>query len=280
MLQTTFYFGSIRKLTASFGALFDNISIVRFDENNIAQKTIKVPLAYGPKQKWLVRSKQKDVTNTGPTKNINVGFTLPRISFELTNIQYDPNRQNNPLRKTEKTDPNDTNRRYYQRAPVPYDVSFDVHIIVKNTEDGFQIIEQILPYFTPDYSITIEEIPTLDIKKDIPIIYTGITGQDSYDGSFNDFRVITWTLSFVAKAYFYPPVTDGEVIKTVFDNFYFTSDMSGDPVARVTVGVNPKSATKEDNYEEYVSIDLIPVYDSNGELQHYIKLDGTILTPS
>lgn len=277
MLQSTFYFGSVRKLTAVFGALFDDISIVRFNENNVAVKTIKVPIAYGPKQKWLQRLTQRDAVTTGPEKKINVGFTLPRISFEIVNIQYDANRQTNPIHKTSRQHISNPDQKYAQRSPVPYDIQYDLHIIVKNAEDGFQIIEQILPFFTPEYSVTVKELPQLEIERDVPIIYTGITKQDSYEGSFLDFRVQTWTLSFVAKTWLYPPVTDGDVIKTVFDNFYTNSEMEGDPVARITVGVNPKKSTEADPYTEYVSYDLIPIYDTNGTLLHYVMLDGTIL---
>jgi len=257
-LNSTFYFGTMRKLTAAFGSLFSDISIVRFDANNVAEKVIKVPLAYGPKQKWLQRAKQKDAVTTGPTKQINTGFTLPRMSFEVTNIQYDSNRQINPIKHLSRQKDSDPIKKYSQRSPVPYDIQFDLHIIIKNAEDGMQIIEQILPFFTPEYSITIKEIPQLDISRDVPIIYSGITKTDQYEGSFLDFRI---------------------VIKTIFDNFYTNPEMQGDPITRVTVGVNPKNAIETDPYQEYVSIDLIPIYDTNGTLIHYIQLDGSILTP-
>lgn len=283
MLQTTFYFGSMRKLAVAFGSIFDNIEIVRFDSNSNPIKTIKVPLAYGPKQKWLQRIKQQSNSVTSlENKKINIGMTLPRLAFEITGMQYDYTRQHNPRTKQSLANPDDSLGKLYQRVPVPYDVSFDLHLMVKNTDDALQIIEQILPYFTPDYAVTINEVPRMEIKHDVPIIYSGITSQDSYEGTFDDMRIITWTLSFVAKTHLYPPITNGSIIKTVYDNFYTDiSDMNlQDYDAQVVVGVDPKTASETDSFSTYVSIDAKPVYDSNGKVIQFITMDGTILIPS
>lgn len=278
-LHTTYYFGTLRKIIVAFGSLFNDINIVRFDVNGNPIKTIKVPLAYGPKQKWVQRINQRNSITSTRNKTVDVGMTMPRMAFELTRIEYDPARQTNPLQKRAVTNPADSNRRLYQRNPVPYDISFNLHILVKNVDDGMQIVEQILPYFTPDYAVTIKEVPQLDVDRDVSIIYAGMSSEDSYEGSFQDMRVVTWTLQFVAKAYFYPPITDGSIIKTIYDNFYTQPDMQT-VEASVSLAVNPKTANKEDDYEVIVSIDAKPVYDSNGQLIHFVALDGTILTPS
>lgn len=280
MLHTTFYFQSMRKLTVAFGSIFDNISIVRFDKDNRPVKTIKVPLAYGSKQKWIQRINQGTNLTSNKNKTINVGLTLPRLAFEITNIQYDPNRQRNSLTKSSVVHPDRRESKLYQRNPVPYDVSFDLHLMTKNSDDALQIVEQILPYFTPEYTLTIKEIPVMMEDINIPVILGAVTKQDTYEGSFNDFRVLTWTLSFVAKAYFYPPITDGKVIKTIYDNFYLEPEMEKPEDATVVVGVDPKFANEDDDYNVFVSFECKPVYDSNGNVIHFVTPDGTILTPS
>lgn len=280
MLHTTFYFQSMRKLTVAFGSIFDNISIVRFDKDNNPVKSIKVPLAYGSKQKWIQRINQGTSLTSTKNKKINIGMTLPRLAFEITNIQYDSNRQRNSLTKNSVVHPTRPDSKLYQRNPVPYDVSFDLHLMVKNTDDALQVIEQILPYFTPDYTVTINEIPSMMENVNVPVILTGMTKQDSYEGNFNDLRIITWTLSFVAKAYFYPPITDGKVIKTIYDNFYIDPSMPKPETAAVVVGINPKTADEDDEYDVFVSLECKPVYDSNGNVIHFVTPEGTILIPS
>lgn len=279
MLQTTFYFQTMRKLTVAFGSIFDNINIVRFDTDRNPIKTIKVPLAYGSKQKWIQRINQGTSLTSTKNKKINIGMTLPRLAFEITNIQYDPNRQRNSLTKTSVVHPDRRDSKLYQRNAVPYDVSFDLHLMVKNADDALQVVEQILPYFTPEYTVTIKEIPVMSEDVNVPIILGGMTKQDTYEGSFNDLRIITWTLSFVAKAYFYPPITDGKIIKTIYDNFYTDSSMQKPEDAAVVVGIDPKTAN-EDDYSVFVSLECKPVYDSNGNVIHFITPEGTILIPS
>ena len=189
MLGTYSYNEIFRKTIVSFGTLFNNIEIRRNDE------VMKVPLAYGPKQKFLARLDQ----NPDPT-NKRVQITLPRLSFEIGGIEYDSSRKVSPTQKIKFKKDADENKNAYM--PVPYNIGFELAIISKNQDDGLQIIEQILPYFQPDYTVTmIIDRDIMDTKRDIPFILEGVDYDDSYTGALTDKRRIIYTLKFTAKIY-------------------------------------------------------------------------------
>ena len=222
MLGTTFYHGIIRNLIVAFGTLFNNIEITRKDSNSNAVQTIRVPLSYGPKQKYIAR-KQAD-----PTLNVKVQATLPRMAFDITTFTYDGSRKLGSTLRYVKPHPTDAGKVIPVFVPVPYDVAMSLHIMVRNMEDGLQVVEQILPHFTPEFTVTLNELSDLNIKRDIPIVLQGISKEEEYEGDFSAKRVLTWTLDFTAKAYFYGAVgNDGaKVVKTTQTDEYVIESIS------------------------------------------------------
>lgn len=268
--QDIFYFASIRKISASFGALFSNIRIARYSEvggNGDIISVIKVPFAGSERQKWLDLIQENvhppQAYTEEQNKKTRVRTSLPRMSFELTSLQYDPARK---LQTTGAVirQSSDVTRVLKQLNPVPCDISYDVNIAVKNIDDGLQIIEQILPNFTPSWTMNIKDIPELGISRDVFVIFAGITKTDTYEGSFEEERVINWTLSFVVKGYVYPAIKGAGIIKTVIDNISQQKDLSHTD-AIVHVEVNPPSANKDDNWTAKTEIFEEPDIDSNGK---------------
>ena len=208
MLGNTFYHETIRKVVIGFGTLFNDIHITRKDSSGNVQQSMKVPLAFGPKQKFLVRLRED------PNIAKSVAITLPRIGFEIGAISYDPARKLNKIQKVKKagTSGNKVDTQY---MPVPYNIDFELYAMSKNSDDALQIVEQILPYFQPEYTITINDIVQMSNKRDVPIILTGISYEDNYEGDFTERRAIIYTLSFTAKAYLYGPVISGQVVTKV-----------------------------------------------------------------
>ena len=205
---------------------------------NVTQ-TMKVPLAYGPKQKWLSRL-QED-----PNLNKKVSVTLPRIGFEISGLTYDATRKQNKVMKAKKVlDGADNDQLKSGYMPVPYNVDFEMYILAKSSDDALQIVEQILPYFQPEYTVTLREIPELDIIRDVPIVLNSISYEDDYEGDFTSRRSIIYTLSFTAKYYLYGPVTSTNVIRTVqVDQYANTPVNAPSREQRYTVAPNPSSAT-------------------------------------
>jgi hypothetical protein len=213
----TFYHGTIRKLVTAFGTLFNNIYIQRTDGN--ITKKIKVPLIYSPKEKFVHRL-NLDVDKT------MVQTVLPRMGFSITGIQYDSERKKNSLNKRWKQDvgTNDEITFQYRYEDVPYNINFQLYIYTRNIDDGLQIVEQILPFFTPDFTITIKPKVldnTLE-KVDIPIILNQINPTEVYDQKFSeDTRLLNWDLEFTAKANLYGPVRNSSsIIKDVKVNLF------------------------------------------------------------
>jgi|TARA_B100000035_G_scaffold62843_1_gene50864 hypothetical protein len=200
MLGTYSYHEIFRKTVVAFGTLFNNIELRRSDE------VMKVPLAYGPKAKFLARLDQvPDPTNK------RVQITLPRISFEINGITYDSSRKVSPTQKIAIPTSNTKNKNVFM--PVPYNLGFELAIISKNQEDGLQILEQILPYFQPHYNLSVKLLPSMNEVKDVPVVLQNIDYEDDYEGDFSTRRAIIYTLQFSVKTYLYGPVTEPKVIK-------------------------------------------------------------------
>ena len=193
MFGSTYYHEILRNTIIAFGTLFNDIHIVRTDASGTEQQSMKVPLAYGPKQKFLVRLRED------ASLDKSVAVTLPRIGFEMNGIEYDSARKLNKVSKIKKTKGTQGTEVSSQYQPVPYNVNFELFIMAKNSDDGVQIVEQILPYFQPDYSVTINAIPSMDIKRDIPIVLSSTNYEDTYDGDFMTRRALIYTFSFSAK---------------------------------------------------------------------------------
>jgi len=222
MLGHTFYHNTIRRYVILFGTLFNDIHINREDTSQGVTRTIKVPISYGPKEKMLARL-DADPELKRPA------IVLPRMSFELTDLNYGPTRKLNTIGKIVAANPDDTNSAKYQYTPVPYDLNFILSIAVKNADDGTRILEQILPFFTPNWNSTVDLIPELGIRLDIPIVLNAVSSEDSYEGDFEARRSIVWTLSFTMKGYIFGPTrpangsSSGQLIKLANVNFYDTS---------------------------------------------------------
>ena len=181
MLGTQFYHETIRKMVVSFGTIFNNINIVRKDNNGTIIQKMKVPLAYGPKQKFLARLDQDaDLTS-------KVAITLPRLGFEIQNMSYDTSRKLNRIQKFKKVKSGSTDQLESQFMPVPYNLDFELLAMAKQSDDAVQIIEQILPYFQPDYTVTINDMADMGIKRDVPIILNSILIKSFLNKSSNFF---------------------------------------------------------------------------------------------
>ena len=197
-----FYNEILRRTIIAFGTLFNNISITHTDSSDNTVSVTKVPLAYGPTQKFLARLTQS------PDLNQSTAITLPRMSFEFTGMTYDPSRKVSTTQQFVVQDP-DTTTPSEKKAymPVPYNMQFELAIMSKLNDDALQIVEQILPYFQPSYNVTVELVSSIKEKRDIPIVLENITMQDDYEGDFTSRRVLYYTLRFTAKTYLFGPVS-------------------------------------------------------------------------
>jgi hypothetical protein len=246
MFGEHFYHKKIRNTVIAFGTIFNNVNIKRLDSSGNPLQNIKVPLSYSPKEKFLARlDAQQDLTGD----DSKVAITLPRMSFEITGYSYDATRKLNKNQKITKVTTNaDTTKMNNQYMPVPYNVNFSLNVYTANSDDGLQIIEQILPYFQPDYTVTMIEDRTMDTKRDIPFILNSVDYEDSYTGSLTSMRRIIYTLSFTAKVYLYGPISTSAIIKKVSADLYADTGSNAPRVERVTVQPNPTSADKDDTY--------------------------------
>jgi hypothetical protein len=232
MFGQTFYFSTIRKYVILVGTLFNDIHITRSDKQGNTTALIKVPISYAPKDKMLARVLQ-DPAIDRETATI----PLPMISFEMGQMRYDGTRKLPTVGRSSVKNDTLANKFNYQYNPVPYNIEFKVYIYAKNAEDGTKIIEQILPFFAPDWTTTVKLIPEMDIIMDIPIVLNTINYSDNYDGAFKERRAIIWTLDLVLKGYIYGPVKKGGIIKFVKTNFYMPNVPDGK--LNDAVGVTP-----------------------------------------
>lgn len=239
MLGNYFYHEIIKKTVTGFGTLFNDIHIRHKDENGTSISDMKVPLAYGPVQKFLARIEQQ--------RNLNkpIQMTLPRMSFEMSSIAYDAGRKAGITQTFKASDGTNLKKVY---LPVPYNIGFSLNIMTKLNDDSLQILEQILPYFQPAFNITINLINSIGEKRDIPIVLDSITMKDDYEGDFSERRVLIYTLTFTAKTYMFGPIadtTDG-LIKKVQVDTYLGSDIKTSK-REVRYTVTPKALQDYNN---------------------------------
>lgn len=205
-----FYHGITKKTIIAFGSLFSDIKITRKNEDGSVQQTIAVPIAYAPKEKWLVRLEQ-DTTLENHTYT-----TLPRLSFEIVGFQYDGDRKVGRMNYVTCSDGTSAVKKTY--APVPYNISINLYALTKTQEDGLQIIEQILPFFAPELTMSIKTVDDANIITDVPIILNSLDVNDEYDGDFETRRFITYTMGFTLKTWMFGPVSEGNAIGRVLVN--------------------------------------------------------------
>lgn len=211
MLGHIFFHDLIRKYVVTFGTLFNDIKLRRTNRLGAVTQTIEVPLTYGPRDKFVTRLQQD------PDLSAQTGLTLPRISFEIVRMGFDPSRQLPATNKIIHDGSANKVKRVFTQ--VPYDIQFALNVYSMTNEDGVRIVEQILPFFVPQFAPTVQLLEEPDMKMDIPIILNGITTQDLYDGSFEQRRVLVHTLDFLMKAYMIGPVVEKPLILFANTNF-------------------------------------------------------------
>ena len=286
-----FYNEILRKTVVSFGSLFNNIIIKHKDQSDNVIDQLKVPLAYGPIQKFLARLEQT------PDLNTSVQMTLPRMSFEFTGLTYDSSRKVTTTQTFTaglKSDGTEIKKVY---MPVPYNLNFELNIMSKLNDDALQIVEQILPYFQPSYNLSVELVSNIGEKRDIPVVLENVTFQDDYEGNFTTRRVLIYTLRFTVKTYLFGPVSSAtkDIIKKATVS-YITGDTTTTPTREVVFSSQPraiknytgivvtnlaKDITAEDTLitvNDSSSISTKTYLDIEGE-EVYVKLkSGNILT--
>lgn len=230
MFGQTWSHDTIRKYVILFGTLFDSIYINRKNNAGETVQTLKIPLNYGPKEKFLAR------LNSDSTLDQSTAITLPRMAFDITTMNYAAERKPNTINRLTKAYAADNNKVSYQYAPVPYDFTFSLYIMVKNADDGTQIIEQILPYFTPEWTATVNLVPAVDGKYDIPIVLNDVSMEDTYEGNFETRRAIIYTLTFTMKGWLFGPTKTSDIIKEINVDIRIPNTSALPIVANTAVG--------------------------------------------
>lgn len=268
MLGKYWYHGLVRKYVTIFGSIFNDISIVRTDTNGESVQNIVVPVMFGPKERYLARQDQnEDLLRP-------VSLLQPTVSFNLTGLRYDPKRKLNSLGYC-TTGSSNSGTLKRQMNPVPYILEFTLSIVSRNTDDSLQILEQILPFFSPTLMVSANLIPEMNYQNtSLPITLMSISHDDFYEGSFESKEYIEWTLVFELQGYFYGPIGDSKIIKEVTVNFPIpTGDINtsgltqehiyirpgltanGEPTTNVNNSVALSQISKDDNYG--IIIDVI-----------------------
>lgn len=220
MLTVPFYHSLLKKYVIIFGTLFNNINIERLDDNGNVAQTFKVPISYGPRDKTLARL---ELNPTGIPKQ---SILLPRMSFEMSGITYAAERKLQTTRTIFTANTVDGTNVYKKAyTPVPYDIQFTLSIMAKTTEDATRILEQILPYFTPEWTVSARLLPDFENLTDIPLVIDSVNIEDTYDDSFENRRAIIYTLVFTMKGYLYGPISQSKIIKIVDINYSTPIDM-------------------------------------------------------
>ena len=276
MLGTYFYHEIIRKTVISFGTLFNDIYVRHEDGAGNDISEIKVPVAYGPRQKFLARIQQQ------PELNKATQISLPRMSFEMTNISYDSTRKAG-ITQTFKAKDGDKMKKVFM--PVPYNIGFELNILTKLQDDGLQILEQILPFFQPGFNLSVDLVKSIGEKRDIPMILQSISQQDDYEGDFATRRALIYTLQFTAKTFMFGPIadsTDGLIRKVQLDYYSDTNTRTASREMRYRIESKAKKDYNEDGYIDQLDDPLIPPGDDFGftESREFFGDDGKEYSPT
>jgi hypothetical protein len=238
--NTHFYHQLTRKYVVLFGTMFNEIFLIKRNrDTGVELERIIVPITYAPKEKYLVR------LNGDPNLLKEIQITLPRMSFEMTGFSYDPSRKQNSLLKAAKA--NTSTRASMNYIGVPYDIEFELNIYTRNVDDGTQIVEQILPFFNPDYTPTINPVSEIGFLKDTPIILNSVDMNIEHEGNFDAVRYVTWRLTFTMKAYYYGPVSTPKIIRKVDTNIYNDPSIRAGYVVRINVDEGNSGTFKIDD---------------------------------
>ena len=243
MLGTYFYHEIIRKTIISFGTLFNDISIRHTKSDGSILDETKVGLSYGPMQKFLAKIQEQEQLSK------SIAITLPRMSFEMTTIQYDSTRKTGVTQTFKTSDDSGNAKKVYM--PVPYNIGFELNIFSKLNDDALQIVEQILPFFQPSFNLTVDLVSSIGEKRDIPIVLDSIDFQDDYEGSFQTRRALIYTLRFTAKTYLFGSIadtTDGLIRKVQVDMYSNTNTKTAKREIRYTTVPDPINAEPGDDF--------------------------------
>ena len=258
MLGTYFYHEILRKTVISFGTVFNDIHVRHQDNTGKDLNDIKVPVSYGPRQKFLARIQQQADLNKATQ------ITLPRISFEMNSITYDPSRKSG-ITQTFKAQDGDKFKKVFM--PVPYNLGFELNILTKLQDDSMQILEQILPFFQPGFTLTIDLAKSIGEKRDVPMVLDSITFTDDYEGNFETRRALIYTLNFTAKTYMFGPIadsTEGLIRKVQVDYYSDSNTQTAKREQRYTVKATAKKDYNEDSVIDQYDDPLIPPGDDFG----------------
>ncbi len=228
------YNKNIRNIVVLFGTVFNDISVKRLKSDGTTEREFKIPIAYGPAEKFLSRLNQQDT------------ITLPRMSFEITDYAYDSIRKLQTTKKFKKVKSGSTTDLNTVFNPVPYDFNITLSVMVKYSDDGTQILEQILPYFTPEFQVTMNEMSTMGIKRDIPIILNSVTTEDTYEGDFLTRRALIHTLTFTVKGHIYGRTSDKGIIREVDVNL--GANMNDQKDVNIDIKPDPITADADDDF--------------------------------
>ena len=237
MFGTHFYHSTLRKSVSVFGTIFNDISVIRLDGSGGVLNQIKVPLSYGPKQKFLARL---DANNDN-----SMALKLPRMSFEISSLEQDTSSKLNKMAVVSEKHATDSYKKKTVKHMSPYNIGMTLSIMAKNQDDGLQILEQILPYFQPEYTVTIKPINGWNYKQDVPIILNSTSIEDDYEGDFETRRVLTYTLDFTMKMRFFGPTTNTVVIKEI-DIDYYNKPNTSEKYYGISHQINPITADADD----------------------------------
>ena len=258
MFGKYFYNQRVRMSVSVFGAMFDDLYIIRKQGNDVVTQ-LKVPLAYAPQRKYLQRIADMNASGNRDVEN-QLAIKLPRMSFEISNIAYDPQRQLPKTNYFMRTGADDDKGKAKFYTSVPYIISFELSIYAKHHDDALQVVEQILPYFNPQYTVNVkpmEDYPS--IVEDVPVILTGVTFTDNFEGNLEDRRTIIYNLTFDMKMSFYGPKPDAAKIITRIDVDYFNNTVGDEYLETLRVETNPRPVSPDSDYTV-----VVKVLDSDG----------------
>ena len=258
MLGTYFYHEIIRKTVIAFGTLFNDVHIRHQDAAGKDINEMKVPVSYGPRQKFLARIQQQ------PELNKATQLSLPRMSFEVNNITYDPSRKTGVTQTFKVKDGKQVKKVF---MPVPYNLGFELNILTKLQDDSLQILEQVLPFFQPGFTLSIDLVKSIGEKRDVPMVLDSINFTDDYEGNFETRRALIYTLNFTAKTFMFGPVadsTDGLIRKVQLDYYTDTNTRTASREMRYTVAAKAKKDYNEDSVIDQYDDPLIPPGDDFG----------------
>ena len=248
MFGTYFYHKRVRSAVSVFGSLFNNLFVLRKNSAGETISQVKVPLSYAPKRNFISRL---EAMNNGEQAERRVAIKLPRMSFEITSITYDNTRQLNKMNSLNKVLSGSTVSRQKIFSHTPYNINFDLNIYAKSQDDALQIVEQIFPFFTPQYTVTVKPFSNIaDLTEDVPITLTSTNFSDDFEGAIEQRRTIIYTLSFEMKVNFYGPLNTSKIIREVSNNLFImdSSQDSGDYLKTIQITPTPSGVSADSDY--------------------------------